>query len=120
MSGEIISLGARLSQLAAQRPHRPAVSDQVRTVTWGELDRRTNRIARGLEAAGVRAGDLVTVGLPNSVDFVEACFGLWKAGRDAAADLLPPAGPRGRGGDGPGGDADPDRQRHHRKRPAAL
>ena len=80
MSGEIISLGARLSQLAAQRPHRPAVSDQVRTVTWEDLDRRTNRLARGLEAAGVRAGDLVTVGLPNSVDFVEACFGLWKAG----------------------------------------
>ena len=80
MSDEIISLGARLSQLAAQRPHRPAVSDQVRTVTWEDLDRRTNRLARGLEAAGVRAGDLVTVGLPNSVDFIEACFGLWKAG----------------------------------------
>ncbi len=80
MSDEIISLGARLSQLAAQRPHRPDVSDQVRTVTWEELDRRTNRLARGLETAGVRAGDLVTVGLPNSVDFIEACFGLWKAG----------------------------------------
>jgi bile acid-coenzyme A ligase len=80
MSDEIISLGARLSQLATQRPRQPAVSDQPRTVTWQELDRRTNRLARGLEAAGVRAGDLVTVGLPNSVDFIEACFGLWKAG----------------------------------------
>jgi bile acid-coenzyme A ligase len=80
MSDEIISLGARLSQLAARRPRRPAVSDQARTVTWEELDRRTNQIARGLEVAGVRAGDLVTVGLPNGVDFIEACFGLWKAG----------------------------------------
>jgi bile acid-coenzyme A ligase len=80
MSDEFISLGARLSQLAAQRPRRPAVSDQTRTVTWEELDRRANQIARGLEAAGVRAGDLVTVGLPNGVDFIEACFGLWKAG----------------------------------------
>ncbi len=80
MSDEIISLGARLSQIAAERPSRPAVSDELRTVTWRELDRRTNRIARGLLAAGVRHGDLVTVGLPNSVDYIEACFGLWKAG----------------------------------------
>jgi bile acid-coenzyme A ligase len=77
---EPISIGARLTQLAAERPDRPAVSDEARTVTWRELDRRTNRIARGLEAVGVKFGDLVTVGLPNSVDFVEACYGLWKVG----------------------------------------
>jgi bile acid-coenzyme A ligase len=77
---EPISIGARLTQLAAERPDRPAVSDERRTVTWRELDRRTNRIARGLEAAGVKLGDLVTIGLPNSVDFVEACYGLWKVG----------------------------------------
>src|ERR1700736_3444380 len=75
-----ISLGARLTELAAERPGRPAVTDERRTVTWQELDRRTNRIARGLEQAGVKQGDLVTIGLPNSIDFVEACFGLWKAG----------------------------------------
>ena len=75
-----ISIGARLTQLATERPDLAAVSDDQRTVTWRELDRRTNRIARGLEAAGVKFGDLVTVGLPNSVDFVEACYGLWKVG----------------------------------------
>jgi bile acid-coenzyme A ligase len=77
---DIISLGARVKELAAERGERPAVTDAQRTVTWSELHRRTNRIARGLEAAGVKFGDLVTVGLPNSVDFVEACYGLWKAG----------------------------------------
>jgi bile acid-coenzyme A ligase len=76
----VISLGARVKQLAAERGERPAVTDQHRTVTWGELHRRTNRIARGLEAVGVKQGDLVTVGLPNSVDFVEACYALWKVG----------------------------------------
>jgi bile acid-coenzyme A ligase len=80
MSDAIISLGARLSQLAAERPQRPALTDQHRTVTWRELDQRTNQIARGLETAGVQRGDLVTVGLANSVDFIEACFALWKAG----------------------------------------
>jgi bile acid-coenzyme A ligase len=80
MAEELMSLGGRLAQLASERPTRPAVTDHVRTVTWRELDRRTNQIARGLEAAGVKHGDLVTVGLTNSADFVEACFGLWKAG----------------------------------------
>jgi bile acid-coenzyme A ligase len=76
----IISLSARVKQLAAERGERPAVTDPQRSVTWGELHWRTNRIARGLEAAGVKPGDLVTVGLPNSVDFIEACYALWKVG----------------------------------------
>ncbi|HEY2176959.1 MAG TPA: AMP-binding protein, partial [Caulobacteraceae bacterium] len=80
MADEFLSLGARLSELARERPDRPAVTDQDRTVTWRELDRRTNRLARGLTAAGVKQGDLVTVGLSNSVDFIEACYGLWKVG----------------------------------------
>ena len=80
MTDEIISIGARLRQLAAERPDRPAVTDQHRTLTWAELDRRTNRIARGLEAAGVTLGDLVTIGLANSADFIEACYALWKVG----------------------------------------
>src|ERR1019366_4311047 len=49
-----ISLGARLTELAAERGERPAITDDRRTVTWAELDRRTNRLARGLAAAGVK------------------------------------------------------------------
>jgi bile acid-coenzyme A ligase len=77
---ETISIGERLARLARERPERPAVTDVDRTVTWRELDERVNRIARALEAVGVRQGDLVTIGLPNSVDFVEACHGLWRIG----------------------------------------
>jgi bile acid-coenzyme A ligase len=77
---EPISYGARLRQLAAERPDRPAVTDAKRSITWRELDRRTNRLARGLLAVGVKHGDLVTLGLPNTVDFIEACYGLWKIG----------------------------------------
>jgi len=75
-----VSLGARLTELAAERGEQPAITDERRTVSWTELDRRTNRLARGLEAAGVRQGDLVTIGLPNSIEFIEAAYGLWKAG----------------------------------------
>jgi bile acid-coenzyme A ligase len=77
---EPISLGARLTELAAQQPDKPAVTDETRTVTWRELDRRTNRLARALEKVGVKQGDLVTIGLPNGIDFIEACYGLWKVG----------------------------------------
>jgi bile acid-coenzyme A ligase len=75
-----ISIGARLSELAKERPDRPAITDEHRTVTWAELDRRTNRIARALESLGVKQGDLVTVGLQNSVDYFEAVYGIWKVG----------------------------------------
>jgi bile acid-coenzyme A ligase len=77
---EPISLGARLRQLAAMQPDRPAVSDKDRTITWAEFDARTDQIARGLLASGVKLGELVTIGLANSVDFIEACWGLWKVG----------------------------------------
>ncbi len=76
----IVSLGARVRQLAATRGERPAVTDHTRSLSWSELNRRTNRLARGLESAGVKQGDLVTLGLPNSVDFIEACYALWKVG----------------------------------------
>ncbi|HEV2364875.1 MAG TPA: AMP-binding protein [Caulobacteraceae bacterium] len=77
---EPISFSRRISQIAAARPSAPAVTDAHRTLTWGEIDARSNRLARALEQVGVKPGDLVTVGLPNLADFVEACFGLWKAG----------------------------------------
>ncbi|HWF01956.1 MAG TPA: AMP-binding protein [Caulobacteraceae bacterium] len=77
---QIISLSARVKELSEERGDRPAVTDHRRTVSWGEMHRRTNRIARGLQKAGVKQGDLVTIGLPNSADFIEACYALWKVG----------------------------------------
>lgn len=80
MTDGMISFGAKLAQHAARQPDRPAVTCGAETVTYAELHRRSNRIARGLAAKGVKAGDLVTVGLPNSVGFVAACYGIWKLG----------------------------------------
>lgn len=76
----IISFGARLSELAAEKPDAPAITDATHTVTWGELDRRANAIARGLAKVGVKVGDVVSIALPNTSGFLEAAFGLWKAG----------------------------------------
>jgi bile acid-coenzyme A ligase len=75
-----MSFGARLSQIAGEKPEAPAITDATCTLTWRELDRRTNRIARGLAKAGVRFGDVVSIALPNSAAYLEVAFGLWKAG----------------------------------------
>lgn len=80
MLDEMISFGAKLAQNAATRGDRPAVSCGPETLTYAQLHRRSNRIARGLAARGVKAGDLVTLGLPNSVGFVEAAHAIWKLG----------------------------------------
>ncbi|SDG02098.1 bile acid-coenzyme A ligase [Blastococcus aurantiacus] len=75
-----IPIGVRVAQLTAEYGDAPAVISGDTTRSWTELDRRTNRLARALLARGVVLGDLVTIGLPNSVEFVEACVACWKAG----------------------------------------
>jgi bile acid-coenzyme A ligase len=80
MSDEMISLGAKLKQHATFQPNAPAVTSGDTTLTYAELHKRTNRLARGLAALGVKHGDLVTLGLPNGIGFVEACYAIWKLG----------------------------------------
>lgn len=80
MTDVTVSLSQRFKQLATTASDREAVTCGNETLTYAELHRRTNIVARGLLAAGVKLGDLVTVGLPNGIGFVEACWGLWKIG----------------------------------------
>jgi bile acid-coenzyme A ligase len=80
MTDDVISLGARLGQLAAARPDAIAVRCAEDALSWAALDRRTNRLARALAARGVDAGAFVTIALPNGVGFIEACFASWKLG----------------------------------------
>ena len=75
-----ISYAARLAALAEEAPDRPAVTDEWRTVTRRELDDLAERIGRDFVARGVGKGDLVTLGLPNSVEFVAVCVACWKLG----------------------------------------
>jgi bile acid-coenzyme A ligase len=77
---ELISIGARLAREAERQPDALAMVFEDRSITWRALHRRTSRIARGLEAQGVKLGDFVTIALPNSIGFIEACYGCWKAG----------------------------------------
>src|ERR1700722_11796395 len=73
-------LGAQISALAAEAPDDPAITCDGQTLTRGELDRSTNRLARAYAALGVGVGDYVTIALPNSVEWIQAAVACWKLG----------------------------------------
>jgi len=80
MTAAILPIGAEFSRLAGLSPDEPAVSCQGRTLTRGELDKSTNRLARAYADLGVRQGDYVTIVLPNSIEWIQAALAAWKLG----------------------------------------
>lgn len=75
-----IPLAQILRYHAERIPGGVAVRQDARSVTWAELDARANRRARLLAANGVRAGDFVTLMLPNCVEYFENTYAIWKLG----------------------------------------
>ncbi len=57
-----------------------AVRHDGKGLTWDELERGANRRARAFAELGVKAGDFVAIGLPNSNAFYETSFAIWKLG----------------------------------------
>ncbi|MCW1957151.1 MAG: AMP-binding protein [Mycobacterium sp.] len=77
---EVPAVGTQISSLADADPDAPAVTHAERTITRGQLDSITNRLARGYAELGVRQGDYVTIALPNSIEWVQAVVATWKLG----------------------------------------
>ena len=73
-------IGELLAHHAARDPKQPAVTFDGVTIDRAELDARSNRKARQLAARGVTQGDVVTLALPNSLEFYETTFAIWKLG----------------------------------------
>ncbi|MGD0346493.1 MAG: non-ribosomal peptide synthetase [Terracidiphilus sp.] len=65
---------------AARTPDAVAVISQGRTLTYRELDERTNRLARRLQGLGVRPDTLVGVAMGRSETLVVSLLGILKAG----------------------------------------
>jgi bile acid-coenzyme A ligase len=65
---------------AELRPDEVVLIDHESEMTRAELESRTNRLARAFAELGVKAGDFVTIGLPNGIPFVEALLATWKLG----------------------------------------
>ncbi|MDQ1521718.1 MAG: bile acid-coenzyme ligase [Actinomycetota bacterium] len=76
----MVSYARRLADDAAADPDRLAVTDEHRSVTRAELDALANRTARAFAERGVGQGDVVTIALPNSVEFIAAVVAAWKLG----------------------------------------
>ena len=77
---EALDVDLRLRAAAQAAPEKLAICDSQRFVTWGELDKRVNRISRALIARGIRPGDKVAVLGVNSVSYVEVMLATVRAG----------------------------------------
>jgi fatty-acyl-CoA synthase len=71
------------TMLAARYPDRVGIVDERGEITYGEIHRRTNVLARALAARGVGEGDGVAVMCRNHRGFVEATVAIAKLGADA-------------------------------------
>ena len=65
---------------AAATPDAIAVVHGDHTITYRELERRANRLARHLVAIGLKPGDLAGVYMERSIEAVTAILGVLKAG----------------------------------------
>ena len=74
------SLLERFAHQVATRPDHPAVTDRDQTWSYQELDRRANRLAHRLRAAGVTLETPVGICLPRGARFAVACLAVLKAG----------------------------------------
>ena len=90
MLEQAVSYGRQLTILAERHPDDTALvavspEGAERLVTWRELDRRSNQVARLLAERGVGQGTTVTIALMNSAEAFFCIFGAWKLG----ATVLP-------------------------------
>jgi len=83
-----------LTEAAARQPQRPAVASDGCLLTYQELDRLSNKMARALLRLGVVPGDRVGVLAPKSAAAVIGIYGALKVG--ACYVPLDPKAPAGR------------------------
>jgi bile acid-coenzyme A ligase len=80
-----VSYGKRLGQLATEKGNQTALlfaheSGVERSVSFSELESRSNQVARMLQARGVAEDSLIVLAIQNSPELVIAAFATWKLG----------------------------------------
>jgi acyl-CoA synthetase (AMP-forming)/AMP-acid ligase II len=68
--------------MAVLDPDRDGIVDERGTLTFGEMHRRSNALARALAERGVSEGDAVAIMCRNHRGFVDATLGVAKLGAD--------------------------------------
>jgi len=74
------TLGDMIRERAAERGDAPAITYEDRTISYAELDARSNQVAQALRAAGVGKGDRVAIFDKNVPEFFELLLGAAKIG----------------------------------------
>jgi amino acid adenylation domain-containing protein len=69
-----------IAERVRRQPAAPALLWEDGELSYEELDRRSNRLARRLRALGVGAERVVGLGLDGGADFATAVLAVWKAG----------------------------------------
>ena len=74
------SVGAALATRATSDPGRPYLVSADGTLSFGDVDSRSDALAAALANLGVEAGDRVALVLPNCPEFVVSLFAVAKLG----------------------------------------
>ena len=74
------NLAVILRETASATPDKAVAVYDGGRLSYGDLDALSDRLAAGLEIAGLRPGDRVGLQLPNIPQFLIAYFGILKAG----------------------------------------
>jgi acyl-CoA synthetase (AMP-forming)/AMP-acid ligase II len=95
---EIVNVAARLTAMAERYPQAVAIAmpgrygndgkRQYQTISFQDLDRDSDRLARGLRELGVRPGMRMALLVKPSIDFISLVFALFKSG--AVSILIDP------------------------------
>src|SRR5690349_10464552 len=75
-----MNLGHFLRAPAERHPDSPALFAGGRSITFGELDASSDRLAGWLLGEGLRPGDRVAIQWPNTIEVVQLYFAAFKAG----------------------------------------
>lgn len=80
MGQPIPNVGALVARSCKAYASQPAVTSATRSISYAELEQRSNRLANALLAQGLGRGERVGIYLPNCVEIVEIEMACYKAG----------------------------------------
>jgi long-chain acyl-CoA synthetase len=73
-------IGDIISKTANQKKDKTAAVLDDQKITYGELEKESNKLAHGLIDLNIKPSDMVSIMLPNCLEFLTAYLGVIKSG----------------------------------------